>query len=274
MSLDSFAENTVAAELTKYAIWLLSPLGLWIVLTALAAAGFFGRRQWRVRMVVLAQLQLLAFSLPWVGDTLLGQLEDEALVLEANRPLPPKVDAIVVLGGGLEGRYDGVRALPDLNDAGDRVWQGARLYKQGVASRIVLSGGQFEADPRKEAEAPGMKMFMLDMGVPEEALVIESNSRTTFENALRTRELLGEDSSNIALVTSAFHMRRSLLWFEKAGFTVYPVRADIRVLNESRAFWEYLPKPQALDESTIAIKEYLGRLQLKVSGAYETRGSR
>lgn len=119
MSLDSFAENTVAAELTKYAIWLLSPLGLWIVLTALAAAGFFGRRQWRVRMVVLAQLQLLAFSLPWVGDTLLGQLEDEALVLEANRPLPPKVDAIVVLGGGLEGRYDGVRALPDLNDAGD-----------------------------------------------------------------------------------------------------------------------------------------------------------
>lgn len=273
MSLDSFAENTVAAELTKYAIWLLSPLGLWIVLTALAAAGFFGRRQWRVRMVVLAQLQLLAFSLPWVGDTLLGQLEDEALVLEANRPLPPKVDAIVVLGGGLEGRYDGVRALPDLNDAGDRVWQGARLYKQGVAPRLVLSGGQFEADPRKEAEAPGMKMFMLDMGVPENALLIEGNSRTTFENALRTRELLGKDSRNIALVTSAFHMGRSVLWFEKAGFTVYPVRTDIRVLNESRAFWEWLPKPQALDESTIAIKEYLGRLQLKVSGAYETGGS-
>ncbi|WP_291741098.1 YdcF family protein, partial [Limnobacter sp. UBA1615] len=262
-------ENAVAAELTKYAIWLLSPLGLWIALTAMAGLGLFGRRQWRARIMVLAQLQLLAFSLPWVGDTLLGQLEDEALVMEANRPLPPNVDAIVVLGGGLEGRYDGVRALPDLNDAGDRVWQGARLYKQGVAPRMVLSGGLFQADPRKEAEAPGMKMFMLDMGVPENALVIEGNSRTTFENALRTRELLGEDSSNIALVTSAFHMGRSVLWFEKAGFTVYPVRTDIRVLNESRAFWEWLPKPQALDESTIAIKEYLGRLQLKVSGAYE-----
>ncbi|MGQ0688567.1 MAG: YdcF family protein [Limnobacter sp.] len=266
-------ENAVAAELTKYAIWLLSPLGLWIALTAMAGLGLFGRRQWRARIMVLAQLQLLAFSLPWVGDTLLGQLEDEALVMEANRPLPPNVDAIVVLGGGLEGRYDGVRALPDLNDAGDRVWQGARLYKQGVAPRMVLSGGLFQADPRKEAEAPGMKIFMLDMGVPENALVIEGNSRTTFENALRTRELLGEDSSNIALVTSAFHMGRSVLWFEKAGFTVYPVRTDIRVLNESRAFWEWLPKPQALDESTIAIKEYLGRLQLKVSGAYETGGS-
>jgi len=76
MSLDSFAENTVAAELTKYAIWLLSPLGLWVTLTVLAGVGFFGRMQWRVRMLVLAQLQLLVFSLPWVGDTLLGPLED------------------------------------------------------------------------------------------------------------------------------------------------------------------------------------------------------
>lgn len=263
----------MAAELTKYAIWLLSPLGLWVVLSALAGLSLLGRGKLRIYALVFAQLQLFTFSLPWVADSLLGDLEDEALVMEANRPLPPNVDAIVVLGGGLEGRYDGVRALPDLNDAGDRVWQGARLYKQGVAPRLVLSGGQFEADPRKEAEAPGMKMFMLDMGVPENALLIEDNSRTTFENALHTRELLGKDSRNIALVTSAFHMGRSVLWFEKAGFTVYPVRTDIRVLNESRAFWEWLPKPQALDESTIAIKEYLGRLQLKVSGAYETGGS-
>ena len=63
------------------------------------------------------------------------------------------------------------------------------------------------------------------------------------------------------------------MWFEKAGFTVYPVRADIRVLHESRTFWEWLPKPQALDENTLTIKEYLGRFQLKVSEAYETEAS-
>ena len=260
----------MAAELTKCAIWLLSPLGLWIALSML---GMVLPSPWRMRAVVLAQLQLLAFSLPWVGEALLGPLEDEALVMEASRPLPEQVDAIVVLGGGLEGTYAGVRALPDVNDAGDRVWQGARLYKQGVAPRLVLSGGQFAADPRKEAEAPGMKMFMLDMGVPENAMLLEGSSRTTVENALRTSELLGDGARNIALVTSAFHMGRAVLWFEKAGFTVYPVRTDIRVLNEARPFWEWLPKPQALDESTIAIKERLGRLQLKVSGAYESGGS-
>lgn len=257
----------MAAELTKYAIWLLSPLGAWLALTAL---GLLMPGAWRVRMLLLAQLQLLLFSLPWVGDALLGNLEDEALVMEASRPLPAQVDAIVVLGGGLEGTYTGVRALPDLNDAGDRVWQAARLYKQGVAPRVVLSGGQFEADPNRQAEAQGMQVFMLDMGVAQSALLIEDQSRTTFENAQRTRELLGENARHIALVTSAFHMGRSVLWFEKAGFTVYPIRTDIRVLNERRQFWEWLPKPQALDESTIAIKEYLGRLQLKVSGAYST----
>mgnify|MGYP006175794151 CR=1 FL=1 len=126
---------------------------------------------------------------------------------------------------------------------------------------------------RKAAEQTPPIKRMLDMGVPENAMLLEGSSRTTFENALRTRELLGEGARNIALVTSAFHMGRAVLWFEKAGFTVYPVRTDIRVLHESRAFWEWLPKPQALDESTIAIKEYLGRLQLKASSVYEQGGA-
>lgn len=272
-SVKSIAEKCVAAELTKYAIWLLSPLGVWITLCALAWLGVLGRRRWRTRALVFAHAQLLFFSLPWVGDALLGGLENEATALEMTRPLPPQVDAIVVLGGGMEGRYEGLRTTPDLQDGGDRVWQGARLYRQGVAEKVVLSGGQFSADPRREAEAHGMKVFMTDMGIPESALVVEGNSRTTFENALRTRELLGVDARNIALVTSAFHMGRSVLWFEKAGFNVYPVRTDIRVLYEQRPFWEWLPKPIALDESTMAIKEYLGRLQLKASSAYASGGA-
>lgn len=262
----------MAAELTKYAIWLLSPLGLWIALCVLAYSGILGRRQWRTRTLVLAHLQLLVFTLPWVGDNLLGSLENEARLLEQARPMPAQVDAIVVLGGGLDGRFEGVRSLPDLNDSGDRLWVAARLYKQDIAPRMVLSGGLFEADMRNEAEAIGMTTFLIDMGVPEEVLVVESASRTTFENALRTRELLGESARHIALVTSAHHMGRSVAWFEKAGFTVYPVRADIRVIPDDRKYWEWLPKARALDESTIAIKEYLGRLQLKVSKLYEQGG--
>lgn len=266
----------LAAEFTKYAIWLLSPLGVWLALLFTAFFGVWGRRRLKSAVLVVAHLQLLLFSLPWVGDALLGGLEHEAAQLQAQRPLPQQVDAIVVLGGGMEGRYEGVRTLPDLNDSADRLWVGARLYKQGVSERMVLSGGMFASDALKEPEAPAMQFFMQDMGVPTSALMLEQRSRTTYENALFTHELLlqGADSSaatftpTVALVTSAFHMGRSVLWFEKAGFKVYPVRADVRVIPDQRQFWEHLPKPQALDESTMAIKEYLGRLQLRVSAWY------
>lgn len=262
----------MAAEFTKYAIWLLSPLGMWLALSAVALLGVLGRRRLRHVVLVFAHAQLLVFSLPWVADALLGRLENEARALEERRPLPAQVDAIVVLGGGMEGRYEGVRTLPDLNDAGDRVWQAARLFRQGLAPTVVVSGGQFEADPRKEAEAPAMEVFMLDMGVPKQALLVEDRSRTTFENALRTHKMLGIDKPRVALVTSAFHMGRSVMWFEKAGFEVFPVRSDVRVLAEKRRVWEWLPKPQALDESTIAIKEYLGRLQMGAASLYEKGG--
>jgi uncharacterized SAM-binding protein YcdF (DUF218 family) len=258
----------LAAEFTKYAIWLFSPLGLWLTLLLSALSGFWGRRRLKRVVLVLAHLQLLLFSLPWVGDALLGGLEREAAQLEAQRPLPKQVDAIVVLGGGVEGRYQGTRTLPDLSDAADRLWVGARLHKQGLSDRVVLSGGLFAGDPLKEPEAPAMQLFMLDMGVPTEAMVLEQRSRTTHENALFTRELINGQTPSVALVTSAFHMGRSVLWFEKAGFEVYPVRADVRVIPDQRQFWEYLPKPQALDESTMAIKEHLGRLQLRVSAWY------
>lgn len=263
----------MAAELTKYAIWLFSPLGLWLVLSLTALLGLWGRRRLRIAVLVLAQLQLLIFSLPWVADRLFGSLEEEARLLEKASPLPKNgVDAIVVLGGGLEGRFENLRSLPDLNDSGDRLWMGARLYKSGISKRMVLSGGLFEVDNRLEPEAQGMAVFMMDMGVPEKALLVEGRSRTTFENALRTREMLGLPAPRIALVTSAFHMSRSVMWFEKAGFAVHPVRSDVRVIPNQRKWWEWLPKPQALDESTLAIKEYLGRLQLGLSSLYEKGG--
>ncbi|HEX4918077.1 MAG TPA: YdcF family protein [Limnobacter sp.] len=257
------------AELTKYIIWLVSPLGIWLVLMALSCIGFLGRQRLRMFALWVAQVQLVVFSLPVVADGLLGGLEKEALALQAAKPLPAHVNAIVVLGGGLDGTYPGVRHLPDLNDSVDRMWVAARLYAQGVAPTVVVSGGSFGADPRKLPEAPGMAQFMEALGVLPQAIVQEAQSRTTLENAHYTLAMLGKPQPRVALVTSGFHMWRSVALFERAGFEVYPVVADLRVIPEQRDAWDHLPKPLALEESTLAIKEYLGRLQLAVAGWYE-----
>lgn len=257
------------AELVKYLSWFLTPLGLWLWLSALAASGYAGRGRLRAGLLIFANVQLFLFSLPIVSDRLLlAPLEREALALQQAAPLKGSVDAIVVLGGGMESAYAGVRELPDLRDAADRVWTGARLYRQQVAPRVVLSGGGFSKDPQAEVEAVGMARFMMDLGVPDEVILKETQSRTTLENAVYTKRVLRSQSKElqtrqprIALVTSAFHMTRSVEHFEKEGFLVFPVRADIRVTPESKPLFQWLPRPDALDNSTAALKEYLGRLQ-------------
>ena len=66
-----------------------------------------------------------------------------------------------------------------------------------------------------------MKRWALRLGVPESVIVVEEHSRTTYENALHTKAMLG--SARILLVTAAYHMPRAVGLFEKQGFTVTPV---------------------------------------------------
>jgi uncharacterized SAM-binding protein YcdF (DUF218 family) len=258
----------------KYLIWVFSPLGMWLVLSGLALIGIFGKKR-KVGIVIFAHVQLLIFSLPWVADALMGHLEQEALVLEQQAPLPRQVDVIVVLGGGLNPAYQGFRSLPDLTDAADRMWVASRLYRYGSAPYILASGGGFFYDQHVVSEAQGMRDILMDLGVPDKAIVLEEESRTTLENARQAVIALNKvpffegraaSSLRVALVTSAFHMGRSVALFKQAGFQVYPVRADVRVTPEKKAFWQWLPRADALDRSSTSIKEYLGRLQLFVTG--------
>lgn len=266
------------AEAMKYLIWAASPVGVWVLIHAMAWLGLWGRRRLKHALMALAHAQLLLFCMPWVSDQLLAKLEAEALALQNARPLQAPVDAIVVLGGGLDTAYSGVRDLPDLENAADRVWVGARLFQQGAAPVVVVSGGGFSRDSKVEVEAIGMARFLIDLGVPADSILKETKSRTTLENAWQTHTILNERvpegsglgaSSKktstrpfrIALVTSAFHMSRAVTLFEKAGFIVYPVRADVRVTPQAKPLWQWLPDGEALDDSTTAIKEYLGRFQ-------------
>lgn len=270
------------AELMKYITWMLSPLGLWLVCIALAQCGLIRHQSVRQWIWGFGCAQLLFWSLPAVSDRILGVLEKQALALQQVHPLPSQpVDAIVVLGGGLEPAYDGIRSKPDLGDGADRMWVAADLYHRGIAPRVLASGGGFSPDSEKHTEAEGMSVLMQAFGVPSHALLQEGTSRTTFENALNTAQVLQRLAPHrnletqpwkIALVTSGFHMIRAHALFSRAGFEVYPVVADVRVTFEGRPGWEWLPKSGSLDRSTLAIKEWLGRLQLHVLDWFKVSG--
>lgn len=101
----------------------------------------------------------------------------------------------------------------------DRVRVGVALLKEGRAQRLVLSGGSPDGRP---TEASVMKRLALELGAPEESLVLETKSRSTFENAAFTVPLLGGEQE-IILVSCDFHLARAMAHFRRRGLTVWPV---------------------------------------------------
>ena len=241
--------------LTKSAIALISPLGTALVLGLLAwLLGLLGKRAWALALGGLALAWLGFWSLPLASHGLRGLIEaDYPPVPVASLPVAP---AIVVLGGAVSPPRR-PEALPDLGAAADRVWHAARLYRAGKAPLLVLSGG---SDPAISltSEAEAMRRLVLDLGVPDAALVLEEQSRTTRENAHFTAELLRERGiDRILLVTSALHMRRALGLFAAEGLQVIPAATDHEARQVSD--WQvWLPDAAALDGSGRALKEWVG----------------
>jgi uncharacterized SAM-binding protein YcdF (DUF218 family) len=188
-----------------------------------------------------------------------------------NLPPPqlPHADAIVVLGGMLRPIVY-PRTHPELDDSGDRVLHAARLYRAGLAPRIHIAGGRLDFTRTLGAEAPEIAAILGELGVPPEALLLDENSRNTYENAVEARRLLAPlGVARILLVTSAMHMPRAAGLFRHQGFEVVPAPTDFHVVayEPSRggladslwlAILAAMPRADALEATTGALREWLG----------------
>ncbi len=184
----------------------------------------------------------------------------------------PQTEAIVVLGGGTRPRIP-PRPWYEVNEAGDRILYGSLLYKQGKAPLLVVTGGR--ADWLGEGgnpESEDMAAIAEAMGVPKGAILQESQSFNTRDNAVNTKQILDKRQiTKILLVTSALHMPRSMEIFRKVGVESIPAPTDfLSVKNENDKGWatvlELLPSVDALKNTTNAIKEYIGLFMYQMLG--------
>lgn len=238
------------------------PLGLACLLLILALLWARARRL----AIVLALVILWLGSSRYVAYSLVRSLEGRYPTLDGT----PAADAIVVLGGGTRSN-DPPRPMTEVNEAGDRLIYAARLYRDGAADVVLVTGGSIEwLQPEGVApEANDMAALMQLLGVPDEALWLEAESRNTYENALYSREMLAEAGLNdILLVTSAMHMPRSAPLFTAQGLRVTAAPTDYLV---SDAEWQHLwhggpsatiinllPNVEYLTYTTRCLKEYIG----------------
>jgi len=250
-------------KLAKFAVypftWLFVLLG---VLTFLVVFPVSPRRLRWIRILAISAL-LLAFlsGNPIVADTLAGLLEQQASPFDSTTA--KRFDAIVVLGGGAAGKGT-LRPSDELTDLSmKRTICGVDLVTQGFAPRILFSGGDASIFGSGPKEALEMKRLARRLGVPDEAILIEDQSRTTYENAVATQRLIG--SASILLVTSASHIPRAVGLFRKQGLDVTPSPCGYTVKNRPRETWQgipfaLLPEVEALRKSTRAIAELVGIL--------------
>lgn len=244
---------------------LIQPI-LWPLNQALFAllAGFVLlrlRKEKAARVLFAAAFSVLfVSSLPIVAHRLARGLESDYPVLSSIDA--PKADAIVVLGGTVSNRIPPRKEVQEIS--GSRLVPAAWLFKAGKAQKIIVSSGTdySQADGSRRAESQDMADFLVALGVPSKSIIQESRSRNTYENAKYTAELVKDSAmKSILLVTSAFHMPRSVAMFKKFGVTnVVPFPSDHRITNTGVRAGDFLPEIGALAITTASIKEYVGRL--------------
>ncbi len=250
--------------ITKLAIALLQPLSV-VLLLMLASIALGARRKPRAARALLA----LAALMLWLSATPVTSWRLRRPIESRFPPRPieelPAADVLLVLGGGIEPAVS-PRLRPEVNLAGDRALYAAALYRAGKAPRVLVSGGAFPWQ-NEPADAHGTQQLLEDLGVPARAITLEPNSRSTRENCVETRALLGEAPARVLLVTSALHMPRALAACRAVGLDVTPATTDIEVLHDAGSgilYW--LPDSESLDATSRAIRE------IAATAAYRARG--
>lgn len=246
--------------INKIVGWLFSPMG---VLFIGLAAGVVVRCRCRKVGNFLIGALLVGFWILGCGITtrLIGvPLEgvEERVEVEESKVKCGRVDAIVLLGGGMGVHEKCGRA--EMFGGADRAWHAARLWRrlsrelkcegEQLNLPITLSGGGVE-----QSTVP----LLEDLGVPREVMKFFPEARNTEEEA----KLIAKNGvKRVLLVTSAWHMPRAKSLFERAGLEVVPAPCDYEMHCAAERpidVGDFFPGADALARNSWAIKEWVAR---------------
>jgi uncharacterized SAM-binding protein YcdF (DUF218 family) len=179
--------------------------------------------------------------------------------LQTSAPTFGPDTTIVLMGGGTD-RTD--QGLIPKRDSMARIAATATLFKQcraaGGECRVILSGG----DPQHhgQAEADTYAPYVIAQGVDPARLVRENKSLDTYQNARNVASIVGHaDDKGLIVVTSAYHMRRSLAAFEAFGYAPQAYVSDVRHNRIT-----VVPHIRSFENSELAAHEIVGMMRFRV----------
>lgn len=208
--------------LSKTAIFLVMPLT--IIFAVLLASRVLRSQAWQRRCLTAGLILFFFFSNEFISNELMKAWEVDPVAYSEMKHYK--------LGILLTGTV-----IPELkpddrvyfSKGADRVVHTVQLYKLGLIDKILVSGGSGRVVDIGEREADRFKEAMVLMGVPDSVIMLENRTRNTYESALEVKKILtdaGYSAEDCVLITSAFHMRRALACYRKAGLPLDPFSTD------------------------------------------------
>lgn len=247
---------------SKVLLFIISPI-IWISVLLLISL-FSKRPKLKKRSLLFAILLLLIFS----NQGLLELFARHWNIPRSSIDQQKVYSAVIVLGGFSGGDNKGNGFF---NENSDRFIQGIRLKTTGHVSHILISGGNGSLAADAFTEGAWVQKELKEFKFPDSVVLIEQKSRNTLENAAFSKQIL--DKAHLPgpylLVTSAWHMRRSMYIFKKAGLDVIPYSCNFLAGDRSLSFTEFfLPDSHALFIWDYYIKEVVGLIVTHVKYAF------
>lgn len=184
--------------------------------------------------------------------------------------IPDRIDGIIILVGAVN---MGILrpGLIELNDQADRIVEGVILTKRHPEAKLIITGGSGYLNQSENLrEADYLKKLAILLGVNEDRIVIERNSRNTHEHAVEMAKLLlDKDGGRWVLITSAFHMPRSFGCFKKEGINVIPHPVDFKTKTDvytDFSLLSLLPKISNISSFSNVLHEWLGLIAYWMAG--------
>jgi uncharacterized SAM-binding protein YcdF (DUF218 family) len=263
MSFDS-----LIYPVSKIVAVLLQPSTLAVLAVAIGLfLGWWGRHPRAAARFSRGGLMLLLVGgiLP-LGNVLVLPLEQRFADVRLPAAGEP-VAGILLLGGFEDGWVSAGRGQLTVNESAERLTEGVRLAHLWPSAKVIFTGGVGALWHSHENGTEPVRRYLADLGIAPERLVLEGRSRNTHENGLYTAELVRpKPGERWILVTSAYHMPRSVGVFRKLGFEVIAYPVDFRTRgpeDATRLFDSIAAGFQRLD---LAVKEWMGLVYYRLLG--------
>lgn len=238
--------------------WMLTRPGMLLMLLLVMGLILLFRtrfvRTGRALLVAAAGIVVIAGFLP-LSTWLILPLEER--FPRADLSAKP-VDGIVVLGGAEDSRVATGRGVQAFNEAGERFTEAVALARRYPDAKIIFTGGAIEILMRPTIGADAAGRIFSDLGIGSDRLRLERAARNTYENAALTRDIANpQPEERWLLVTSAWHMPRSIGIFRQAGFPVEAWPVDYRTTGVDDAFVPFFNPLEGLRRFDFVAKEWV-----------------